>query len=540
MLVTTLLACNSSSDATNPLGTPGEETVEAPAAAAAASVPAELTLGVKEVATPPGLLRLSNRVDQVPARHIEVRVDFAGGDFGSVKSDFERWGFTVEDGDGATLRLLAPAGDRWPERLEPLPGVERVTETLTQDKLPDGAVRGGSANFGPAAYTWSLKDGQLVESLAGGVLPGKVELPRTIPVAVVRCLSPLRTAILDGETSGPGWERALQVEPAAWVLVLESFGACEATGWVVARADAKVDQLMVAGKAVKQLDDATLFAAATRYLSSERAASDESAAAAVDILRRGDDETLKAAITAVIPGSHQERLLLALAQRGEPAAIAFASTSASPTARGWAAGVDVAARQAVLADPASPAGALVTAMSAWRPGAGEAATLERLKKHPDPRVRMRAWDLAIDLGLQPCLARVPDVKKATIEAAKALYAECPQQPVRLQAFSRVVQLDRPGAVALVRATLLNPETERTGINAVRALNSLERDDVLEDAVATVTLDRDVRAEALRTLLRVGRSAAAAGLVEKHGAFLGVKPVDAPAVADGVKPKAGKP
>ena len=529
MLVLLFLACNDGCGSAKPAAN-GQVDAPDPAVLAieASPVPPDLRIGVTEVATPPDLLRLSQRVDAVPPRHVEIRVDFSGGTFAAVKADVERWGFVVEDGDGTSLRLLAPPGDRWPERLEPLSGVERVHETLTQDKLPDGSVRGGTARFGDLPYTWSLKDGKLVEALTGGALPGKVELPRTIPVAVVRCLAPLRTAILDGEVAGPGWERALA--PGAWALVLENFGACDATGWVIARSDAKVDQLTVAGKTIRDLDDTSLFDAAIRYLKTERASADESAVAAVDILRRGDDDTLRRAITAVQPGAHQERLLIALVGRGEPAAITFAGTSTSPTVRGWAAGVDAAARAAVLADPAAGANALAIAMGAWRPGSADTATLERLKAHADPRIRMRAWDLAIDAGLPACLARVPEVKKATLDAAKALYAECPQQPVRLQAFSRIVQLDREAGATLVKGTLLNPETERSGINAVRAANSLERDDLLEAAVASITLDRDVRTEALRTLLRVGRSASAAALVVRHGAFLGVKPQELPGSA----------
>jgi len=489
-------------------------------------------MGVTEVQTPPEILRLSAHAEQVPPRHLEIRTDFAGGDFASLKADVERWGFKVEDGDGASLRLLAPEGDRWAERLEPLPTIARVSETLTQDKLPDGAVRAGTATFGAVNLTWSLKDGELKQTFAGGKEPLGPELPRAIPVSVVRCLSPLRSAMLDGESTGPGWERAIDPANNSWVLVLEHFGACDATGWVGAKVDAKADNLTVAGKPLKSLDDATLFAAATKYLSVDRAGSDESAAAAVDILRRADDVALKAAIAGVAPGPHQERLVLSLAQRSEAEAVGFAGTSTSPTVRGWAAGVDATARAAVLADPASSADALVSALSAWRPGSGDAELLQRLEKHPDPRVRMRAWDLAIDAGASACATRVPSAKTATLDDAKKLYAECPQAPVRLQAFSRLAQLDKPVATELVKATLENPENVRTGIGAVRAANGLERDDLLEAVVANVSVDRDVRAEALRTLIRVGRSANAAALAEKHGAFLGVKPVEVPAVADG--------
>ena len=529
-----LFACNDNAPPPEKPATEVSPPVEAPPAAD--MLPAELPVGVREVPTPDGLARMQDRVDHVPPRHLEVRVDFASGDFATLRARLEGWGFTIEDGDGASLRVTAPAGDHWAERLEPLPTIARVAETLTQDKLPDGAVRGGTARFGTAAYTWALKDGKLVESTTGAALPAAAELPRTVPVAVVRCLAPIRTAMLDGETAGPGWERALHTESNTWAIVVEHFGACDATGWVLAKADAKSDTLTVAGKPVKELDDATLFGTATRYLSTERAASDEGAAAAVDILRRGDDAQLSAAIGAIAPGPQQERLLLALAERDQAKALALASTSTSPTLRGWAAGVDATARQSVLADTGSSPDALVFAMSAWRPGAADAATLDRLRAHPDPRVRMRAWDLALDAGQAACLTRAPGAKTLTLDDARKLYAECPQQPVRLQAFGRAAQLDKAAAGELVAGTLAAPETVRTGINAVRFASTLERDDLLEAAVSAVTLDRDVRASALRALLATGRSPAAAALAEKHGPFLGVKPGEKPSVVDGEAPK----
>lgn len=534
-----LYACSSDPAPSAPAPSEAAPPVAEPSPAAGL-LPADLSIGVREVVTPAEVLRAQDRVDKVPPRRLEVRVEFASGDFATVRSDLERWGFQVEDGDGASLRVLAPAGDRWAERLEPLPAIARVNETLSQDKLEDGAVRAGSARFGDVAYTWSLQDGKLQESTSGAALPAPPELPRTIPVSVVRCLAPIRTAMLDGETAGPGWERALHQPTNTWVIVLENFGACDATGWVIAKADAKSDTLTVAGKPVKELDDATLFATATRYLSVERAASDEWAAAAVDVLRRGDDAQLEAAITGSAPGPHQERLLLALAERNEAKALALAGSSTSPTLRGWAAGVDATARASVLADPQATPDTLVLAMSAWRPGSADAALVERLRANPDPRVRMRAGDLALDAGQAACLPRAPGAKSLSLDDAKKLYAECPQQPVRLQAFARVMQLDKAAAGELVAGTLAHPETVRTGINAVRNANSLERDDLLEATVGDLTLDRDVRGEALRTLLKTGRSTKAAALAEKHGAFLGVKPTEAAAVADGDKPKSKKP
>lgn len=504
------------------------------------TLPPEPQAGVREVATPPELQRITAREDRVPPRSLEVRVDFANADFKTVRTRLEGWGFKVVDGDGASLRLLAPAGDSWETRLEPLASFATVGETLSQAALEDGAVRAGTASFGSTAYTWALRDGKLEEKLDGAALPAKIELPRSIPVAVTRCLAPIRTAMADGATAGPGWERALQTEPAAWAIVLENYGACAATGWLTLRSDAPNKGLTVAGKPVNGLDDATLFAAAQRYLSEERAASDSSAVAAVDILRRADDAALVAAISAIAPGTHQERLMLAYAEKDEAAALRLAGSSRSPTLRGWAAGVDVTARTEVLADEGSPADAILGALSAWRPTSGEDPVLVRLRKHADPRVRMRAWELGLDSTLEACIARAPTAAKATLEQATALYNECPHQPVRKLSLGRITTLDKAAAVTLISTTVSNPETVTTGINAVRAANALELDDVLVTAAQNLEGDRDVRAEALRTLQRTGRTARTAELVELHGAFLGVKPQPTPAVAEGDRPKRKRP
>lgn len=524
MIAFTLIACSS---APAPAPAPAPE-AEPPAAAAPGAIPEEVppepALGADGTSTPPSVLRLGERAVELPSRHLEVRVDFDHGDFETVREALLKWGFTVEDGDGAALRVLAPRGDRWPERLEPLLAVRRVTETLGQDALPDGATRAGTAHFGPTVvHRWATREGGVQETMEGSALPGKPEIPRNFPAAVVRCLAPVRSAMVDGDPEGPGWERALSQEPLAWVVVLENFGACRASGWFVARADASVEQVSVAGQPVKVLSESALFDAAQGYLSVPRAATDEAAIAGVDILRRAPDDVLARVLPAVAPGAHQERLVLALAERDEAKAVAVARASSSPTLLAWAAGVDATTRAEVLANPEAGAEALVVAMSAWRPSLPQdQPVLARLVAHADPQVRMRAQELAIEAGASACAARIPEAKTMPLEAARALYAECPQQPVRLQAFSRVVQLDRAAATELVSATAARPETVRAGIAAVRALNGLERDDLLEALVSNTTADRDVRAEALRTLARVGRSPHAVALAEKHGAFLGVK------------------
>ncbi len=531
MIALVLYAC--SPDPAPPSGAAPAPAAEAPPVAPVPDVlPAELGTGAEATATPSSVIRLAESKVEVPNRHLEVRVDFDHADFATVRDALVRWGFTVEDGDGASLRVLAPPGDDWSERLEPLPSLGRVTETLGQDTLPSGAVRGGSARFGPSlVHTWEIREGGIQEKMDGGPLPGKIEIPRNLPAAVVRCLAPVRMAMVDGESEGPGWERAVQADPLAWVVVLDQYGACGAGGWFVARADAPVDNVTVAGQPVKALSEEALFTAAINFLSTPRAGNDDSAIAAVDILRRAPDDVVERALAAVAPGAHQERLLLAYAERDEQKAITFARSSGSSTVLAWAAGVDASIRAAVLAKPDAGVDALVSAMSAWRPELpADKPTLSRLQAHADPRVRMRANELWIEATSAACTARIPTAKTLDLAGAKALYSECPHQPVRLQAFSRLAQLDKSEAGAMVGATLRSPETVRTGIAAVRAANGLERDDLLEALVPDPASDRDVRAEALRTLLRVGRSAIAASLAEKHGPFLGVKPPPVKAVA----------
>lgn len=513
----------------------GTEGVPALAVAPILGLPAEIppdpTLGVREVPTPAGISRIVERRVQVPNRQLDIRVDFDHGDYATMAAALSRWGFTLRDADGETARVMAPAGERWAERLEVLPEIARVSETLSQDVLPSGAVLSGTTRFdGGILHEWSVVEGGLVEQIQGTTAPAKPEIPRALPAAVVRCLAPLRAAILDGEPAGVGWERAVRAEPAAWVVVMERFGACDASGWFVLDPAAVVDTLTVAGQPVKAATDEQIFEAAQRYLSVPRARVDESAIAACEILRRADDVRLAAAIQAVEPGPHQERLLLSLAERNEAAAISLARTSTSPTVRAWGAGIDDQVRDSVLADSSAPAEALLAATTVWRPGAGDQTRINALIRHANPAVRMRAWDLKSEVENSACLGRLGGAKALDLAGAQALYAECPQQPVRLQAFARLVLLDQAAAAVAVNSTLERPETVRAGISAVRAAHSMERDTLLEAIVANPLADRDVRAEALRTLIRAGHSANAQALFEAHGPFLGVRSAPAKAVA----------
>lgn len=533
---------------TPPIGLPSE-------------IPADLPLGVREVQTPPDISRIVERRVETPNRQLDIRVNFDHGDYSAMAAALSRWGFTLRDADGETARVMAPAGERWAERLEVLPEFARVSETLSQDRLratavsgaavpgsavpgaaasggavsgdaeSGGALRGGTTRFnGGILHEWSVIEGGLVEKIEGTALPGKPEIPRVLPAAVVRCLAPLRTAILDGEPAGAGWERALRVQPPAWAVVVEHFGACDATGWFVLEPVAVVDNLTIAGQPVKAVTDEQIFQVAQSYLSVPRARVDDSAVAACDLLRRADDIRLAAAIQAVVPGPHQERLLLALAERNEAAAISLARTSTSPTVRAWGAGIDDQVRDSVLADAAAPAEALLAAMTVWRPGAGDQGRINSFIRHAHPAVRMRAWELKSEVENSSCLGRLSTAKALDLAGAQALYAECPQQPVRLQAFARLVLLDQAVAATVVNNTLERPETVRAGISAVRAAHSMQRDNLLEAVVANPLGDRDVRAEALRTLLRAGPSANAQALFDAHGPFLGVRTAPGKAVA----------
>lgn len=503
--------------------------VETPAPARPPPAP---LLGASEVATPASVVRVSNARVEQPPRHLDVWFDPDHTTFAAFGESLKAWGFTVVDGDGESYRVLAPAGDWWSERLAVVPAVRRTALALEQDKLPSGALREGGASFGTVTQTWALKQGGVVSSVTGSAVPRDPMMPRTLPVPVVRCLAPIRADLMDGLSQGPGWERALQLEPLSWAVVVNHYGPCDATGWVGMRQDGPIDALTVGGRPAGKADDSSVAETSMAYLSVVRADTDEGAMAAFDVLRKAPDELLVTAIGKAASGGFQRRLWEEYARRDETAALTLAEAATSPTLRAVAAAQDDVTRKAVLADAAAGAEARFAAMAAWHPSPSDPPELQaRLLKDADPKVREAAWRAVAESTLSACTARVLGAKSLDKDAAAALYRECPQQPVRVAAFARLCVLDKALAGTLVAETLNDPEMLVTGVAAVRFANGLERDDLLEAAVENVGVGRDVRLEALRTLTRVGRSGKAASLADAHGAYLGFHPKAIPAVAN---------
>ncbi|MFN7146330.1 MAG: hypothetical protein ACK4YP_21335, partial [Myxococcota bacterium] len=340
----------------------------------------------------------------------------------------------------------------------------------------------------------------------------------------------VRTAMTTGVSAGVGWERGFVADPPTWVAVLENYGPCKASGWVALRTDAPVDGLTVAGRPAAEVDAATVHAAAVDYLRVARPYDDPAAIAAWDLLRAAPTETLVVAVTSVAPGAFQERLWEALDQRDHEGAVALAERSTSTSLRAAVTAEVDALRAIALTDPQAPADAVYAALSVWRPGPADIATLDRLKAHRSARVRERAWELAIEQTAAACEARAADVDTADVKTVSAIHRECPQQPVRVATFNRLAKLDPVAAGAVLRVVLEEPETTRTGILAARHAHALERADLLEAVVRRPGVARDVRRVALELLVR-SQNPAAPELVEQHGAYLGYRPPNALLPAD---------
>lgn len=517
-VVLSLLAC--SGGGTEPEATPPPPLV--PVTAADGPLP-EPRLGVSEVVTPAEVLRPTEVQDGAAPPQLDVWFDPDVTTFEALRTRLEGWGFSILDGDGESWRVGVPQGRDWPARLLPLPEVAKVTEAIDLIALESGAFREGSERYGRLTHSWSWRPGGPVQAVSGGRAPPDPVLPHALPAQVVRCLTPIRTEMVTGVSVGVGWERALLADASAWVMVVENFGACDASGWIPLRADAPVTTLTVGGRPVTELDGATIHALAVDYLRQPRPFEDASATAAWDLLRTAPSETLSAALAEVAPGPFQERLWEELDQRDHAAALALAGQSASPVLRGAATAEVEALRTASLADPDAPADAVYAALTVWRPGPGDPpGILERLRESPSPRVREKAWELTLDATMATCLERLKTVGTATVSAASAVYRECPQQPVRMAAFQRVAALDRVAAAAMVNVVLEEPETLRTGVAAARHTATIERWDLLEALVQRPTVARDVRRVALEFLVKA--SVPQAGeLVEQHGAYLGYDP-----------------
>ncbi|HND32630.1 MAG TPA: hypothetical protein PLA94_21690, partial [Myxococcota bacterium] len=212
MLPLILLSCTGEAPTPPP---PKEEPAAAPSLATAP------LFGVTELVTPPGLLRASQVQDQAAPALLDVWFEADHTDAAGLRKLLEEAGFTVLFGDGESFRVRAPQGRGWPDRLAALPEVRRVAEALERDRLSSGAFREGSERYGELLHTWSWVEGGPQQSYTGAKPPLDPIFPAQSPPELVRCLSPLRSELLDGVSTGPGWERALVKEPVAWALVLQ-------------------------------------------------------------------------------------------------------------------------------------------------------------------------------------------------------------------------------------------------------------------------------------------------------------------------------
>ena len=524
-MLITLLACmgDPSGPVTPPPLTPPPDEPAPPA-------PATLGMGVSEVVTPPEILRPTDVQDRAAPALLDVWFEADRTTADGLKRLLEENGFTVLDGDGESWRVRAPEGQGWEGRLARLPEVREAREAIHLEPLPSGNFREGSARYGEALQSFHFKEGGPQQTVTGLKPPPPDPMfPRSAPPQLIRCLLPIREMMLDGISVGDGWERALVLEPRAWVMVLDNYGACGARGWLVMRGDAPIDTLTVGGPdgagrvGPAQADDAIWWESAARWLQTARPAEDTSALAAFDLLRVAPDEVLAAALPGLASGPFQKRLYDAWFTRSPDAALKLAISSRSPALLARAAATSAEARAAILADPKAPSLALLAALAIWRPGPQDSPDLlERLRAHPDPAVRHLVWERLLEASMPGCLQRAAQIDSMAPEPLTALYRDCPQQPVRSPAFQAVAARDRAAAGALVAVTLQEPETLLTGIAAVRHANALERDDLLVQTVQRPGLDRDIRRAALETLIKTGRSAETAGLVTKYGEYLGYK------------------
>lgn len=521
MLLLSLLACDWG---TSP-ETPPTPPTPTPPPAETEPLP-EPRIGVSEVVTPPEILRPTEVQDRAGQVLLDVRFDADHATFDGLGRTLERWGFALLDGDGAVWRVSPPPGRFWAERLEPLPEVADVREALDREPMETGTFREGSERYGDAVHTWAWREGGPEEAVSGGATPPAPALPAALPEGIARCLAPLSESLEMGVSVGPGWERALRTNPPAWALVLEDYGFCRARGWVLLRPDAPVDTLTAGGRPVDELDAAALQALAIDALQVPRADEDETARAAVEELRAAPLDVRMAATRAAAPGPARESLLEAWHRQDPAGALAFATQNADPSPRALAASEDSAVRADVLKDEEAPADAVLAALGAWRPTPGdEPPFLARLREHPDPRVRERAWERTLDARAAECDRLA--LAKVSGDAAENAWRACPRADVRTTALAGVSP-DRQAA--LLDAALHAPETVPAGVAAARQAAALRRHDLLAAVVPSTTVPRDVRLVALRALVDA-RSPGADALAEVHGAFLGYKPLQVPTSAE---------
>lgn len=491
----------------------------------------EPRLGVVEIETPPNVVRATDIQDRASPARFDVYFDPDVTTYEALGNKLDSWGFSRVDGDGESWRVAPPPGGEWAARLLPLAEVAEVNEAVDLLAMESGAFREGSERYGDVVHTWSWREGGPVSSISGGPTPPEPMLPRALSPTVVRCIAAARTELLSGVSAGVGWERALVKEPLGWAVVFEGYGACNVSGWLALRKDGAIDTFTVAGRPAASVDDLAVWASATEYLRSARPYEDPAAQAAMDLLQKAPDNVLSDAVRIAAPGRVQELLWQALDGRSHDAALALALEV--PSLESGVAAEVAELRQRTIADPKAPTEALLAAMTVWRPAPGDPPdTLARLKTHASPRVRERAWEITLDATMEACMKRLETVATATVDAASAVYRECPQQPVRMAAFNRVATLDRQLAAAMVRVVMEDPETGRTGVLAARNMAALERYDLVAELVARPTVPREMRRVGLDLMVKA-KVPQAEDLVEQHGTYLGYK-VTPIVTADGGK------
>jgi hypothetical protein len=477
------------------------------------------------VVTPAEILRATQIEDIEVRAHLDIWFDPDKTTIEGLKTLLTQAGFEVLHGDGEVLRIRAPEGIGWEYALIRLPEVRRVSSSVQTSTLPSGRTREGKAVFQEnMVYSFSWGEGGPKSSLTGvKPLPPAPLFPAGAAPQLIRCLSPVREAMLDGISSGPGWERAIRPgSPPAWVMVLEDYGACKAEGFLVLNSGASTSNLTIDGQSLESLTDSSWWSLAASYLAQARAEEDRAAMAAFDLMRVAPDEVLGPMIDQVASEFFQLKLYDAFEARSPQAALAAASVARSPALIARAAAQSLELRTRYLNDPAVSTRVLAAILSSWRPGpSDDPAILERFKSSADPVVRRLAWERSLDMTMKACVKRVETLDPKAVEALQALYQECPQQPVRSPAFQALAALDREKAGILVAATLQQPETTLTGIAAARHAAALGRADLLEAVIARETVAREVRRVALELLVKSGQPAEA--LVEKYGAWLGYRP-----------------
>lgn len=524
LLPLVLLACWG--DPTPPVVTdPLVTTVPGPA------LPPPPRRGIDEVATPATIVRATDVVDNEPPVRLDVQVNFDNGTFGGVQSALTGWGFTIVDGDGQVLRVDGAGGDN-AMRLVGLPEVARVTPVLDRNTLPDGTFRNGSETYGAVKHTWRWPNGAPVEETVTGATIAQPELPDALPAGARSCFEPLMDDLTMGVSVGVGWERALDTSGGArWAVVLEGYGACDAKGWMVLAPKATVEGVTFGGRTVAESDETHFQDLATAWLAKPQPDLDPGVLAAVQLLAGADNAVLARAVREAWPGPAQVQLLEAFTSRDPEAALSIAGGATSPILRAQALGQDEDARKKVLADPAAKPSELAAALSGWRPGANDAAALERFLGSPDPAVRARAWEAKFASTATSCAGRDPTKDPA------AVYAECPAS--RVVVVTSLRKSDAAAAEKLVAGTLAAPETVETGVAAVRQAVAAGLWGPLVACVESLSVSRDVRGVALRAIVDAGRPEAA-DLAARHGSFLGLPKQLIPFAGAGAAPAVADP